>query len=365
MVQSNITQISYRQFSEILTGNHGERRTPVKGSLELTFRCNLNCAHCYVRLPLNDKQSQLDELSGTEICKLLDDAAQSGCMWLLFTGGEPLVRPDFTEIYTFAKKRGFLITLFTNGTLLTDKLADFLQEYSPYKVEVTLYGVTPETHERVTRTPGSFKRAINGINRLVKRGISLNLKTMAMTLNRHEIEGISEFARRLGVRFRYDPIINAPLNGSKEPLTFRLEPEEVLELELSDEKRSVFFNEFTRKFQGAPNTEGIYGCGAGLYNFHIDPYGRMSLCMSARWPSYELRHGSFKEGFNTFFPQVRSQKPRSSYPCGSCEIHSLCSNCPGTAYAETGDPEAVIDYYCRIAHLRAGVETSASSPTSP
>jgi MoaA/NifB/PqqE/SkfB family radical SAM enzyme len=132
MALHNVVQINYRQFGEHLRQEHGERQTPIKGSLELTLRCNLNCAHCYGRLPLDDKQSQREELNFSEDCALLDDAAQAGCLWLLITGGEPLVRPDFIEIYTYAKKKGFLTTLFTNGTLITEKLANHLQEYSPY-----------------------------------------------------------------------------------------------------------------------------------------------------------------------------------------------------------------------------------------
>jgi radical SAM protein with 4Fe4S-binding SPASM domain len=349
----NIEQISYRQFGKGIIAGLREQRLPISGSFELTLRCNLDCAHCYVRLPGNDKQARHDELSSAEICRMLDDAAGAGCLWLLLTGGEPLIRPDFLEIYTYAKRKGFLISLFTNGTLLTEEIADHLQKYPPYVTEITLYGATAGTHEQVTRVPGSFQQSLSAIYRLMERDVPLRLKTMVMTINRHELDDLSKLAEGLGLQFRFDPTINAPLNGSKEPLGLRLKPEEVLELELSDRKRTDSMREFIKKFHGAPNTKGIYGCGAGLENFHIDPYGQMSLCMSARWPSYDLRHGSLEEGFYNFFPQVRSQKPKSSYICGSCEIHSLCSNCPGTAYAETGDPEAVVDYYCQIARLRA------------
>lgn len=353
MTESSITQISYSQFSENRLSKGGSQRTPVSGTLELTLRCNLTCAHCYCRLPLDDRQTRDKELSRTEVFALLDTAAAEGCLWLLITGGEPLVRPDFSEIYTYAKKKGFLITLFTNGTLVTDRVADFLKEYSPHKVEISLYGVTPEAHERVTLTPGSFQRTIKAVHRLLKRGIPFGLKTMAMTINHGEVKKLQKFANELGVEFRYDPIINAPFNGSMEALKLRLTPEEVLQLDLVDEKRSENYREFCQKFWGGSTVDNIFGCGAGLNNFHIDPYGQMSLCLSARWPSYDLRQGSFRDGFYTFFPQVRSQKPKSSYPCGHCELHSLCGNCPGTAYPEVGDPEAIVDYYCRIARLRA------------
>ena len=353
MAQRNIGQISLRQFGENLRQGDWAQRSPISGTFELTMRCNLDCVHCYGRLPIEDRQSRCRELSFSEVCALLDDAAQAGCLWLLFTGGEPLVRPDFVDIYTYAKEKGFLITLFTNGTLITEKLANHLREYTPYRVEITLYGVTRETHERVTRIPGSFDKSLNGVHRLLERGIPLKLKTMAMTINRHEIRELEKFAQELGVKFRFDPIINAPFNGNREALNIRLTPEQVVELDFADDRRVDNYHELCEKFKRAPSTGKLYSCGAGIDNFHFDPYGQMSMCMSARWQSYDLRLGSLQDGFYNFFPQLRSQEPKSSYPCGSCDLHFLCSSCPGTAYAELGDPEAVVDYYCRIAHLRA------------
>ena len=294
MEQHNLTKITYREFGDRLGKEYYERRTPSVGTLELTLRCNLNCAHCYGRIPIDDEQALHKELSYDEICALLDDAAKAGCMWLLLTGGEPLVRPDFLDIYTYAKKKGFIVTLFTNGTMITEKLADYFQEYSPHRVEITLYGVTDETHERVTRVPGSFRHSIRGIRWLLERSIPLVLKTIVMTINRHEFNALEKFVQGLGLKFRYDPIISAPFNGSREALELRLTPEEVLELDLADEGRSAGFREFCQKFQGASDGENLYGCGAGFHNFHIDPYGQMSICLTARWPSYNLRQGSFQ-----------------------------------------------------------------------
>ena len=111
MAHHNIEQISLRQFGETLRRGEWGQRAPISGTFELTMRCNLDCVHCYGRLPVDDEQSQCRELCFSEVCALLDDAAQAGCLWLLFTGGEPLVRPDFVDIYTYAKEKGFLITL--------------------------------------------------------------------------------------------------------------------------------------------------------------------------------------------------------------------------------------------------------------
>jgi len=348
-----MVRMGYRQFAERLSRPNEKHRIPIKGGLELTLRCNLNCAHCHIHLPRYDKEAQDEELMYSEICTLLDDSASAGCLWLLITGGEPLVRSDFADIYAHAKRKGFLVTLFTNGTLLTEKLADHLQEYSPHLVEITLYGVTGQTHDRVTRSAGSFQRSLRGIRLLQERHVPLGLKTTVTSVNHHEIRELERFARDLGASFRFDSVITASLDGSQEALKFRLTPEEVVDIDLADERRSAIYREFCRKSRGAPAIEGLYSCGAGLNNFHVDPYGQMSICMNARWPSYDLRRGSLQEGFHTFFPRVRSQTADQSFACGSCKLNSLCSNCPGQAYAEAGDQTAVVDYFCQIARLRA------------
>ncbi len=117
-------------------------------------------------------------------------------MWLLFTGGEIFARKDFLDIYTHAKKRGLLITLFTNGTQITPAIADYLADWRPFAIEITLYGRTRETYERLTRVPGSFDRCMRGIRLLKERGLPLKLKTVAVTINRHEMRTCSASPRR-------------------------------------------------------------------------------------------------------------------------------------------------------------------------
>ena len=118
---------------------------------------------------------------------MIDEIAAAGCLWLLYTGGEVFLRPDFLDIYTRAKGQGLLITLFTNATLITPEIADVLAARPPFSIEVTVYGRSREVYERVTRVPGSYDRCLKGIERLRERGLPLKLKTMALTLNRHEL----------------------------------------------------------------------------------------------------------------------------------------------------------------------------------
>lgn len=351
--ECRIVQVPEATPSDNVIGKLVRSGIPVSGSIELTFGCNLKCVHCYAKSPAATRKSTGGELTFAEISAIIDQLVDEGCLWLLLTGGEPLLRPDFLDIYVYAKRKGLLVTLFTNGTLLTPDIADCLKEYPPYAVDITLNGISRRTYEAISGVPGSFERCLRGIDLVLQRGIPLKLKTMVMTINKHEFEDIKCYAEDLGVEFRFDPIINATLDGSHKPCELRLTPSEVLDFDLADEKRSRGYREFCRQYWGASKSGQLYDCGAGLNSFHIDPYGQMSICLVARWPTYDIRRGNFREGFYEVFPRIRSQKPSSQYQCGSCAIHYVCDNCPGVAHLETGDQEGVVEYFCQIAHLRA------------
>jgi radical SAM protein with 4Fe4S-binding SPASM domain len=344
---------SYGDWSLRLHESVADQRIPITGSIEVTERCNLRCAHCYINQPAADAAAQARELGLDEWCGLLDQMADEGCLWLLLTGGEPFLRPDFLDLYTHAKKKGMLVTVFTNGTTITPRIADTLAEWRPFCIEITLYGRTEATYERVTGVPGSYARCMAGIERLLARDLPLKLKSMVLTLNRHELWDMKAYAEGLGLAYRFDPVLNLRLDGDREPEQYRILPEEVLALDLADAKRAAEWREFCEKFWGPPSRpDHLYQCGAGLGTFHVDAYGQLSACMMARAPSYDLRGGTFEEGWQEFMPRVLAQTWTRETPCRSCEQISLCGQCPGWAQMESGDQEAPVDYLCQIAHLR-------------
>jgi radical SAM protein with 4Fe4S-binding SPASM domain len=349
-----IPTASYKEFSKRLHNKLNGKRIPISGSIEVTERCNLRCAHCYINLPANDKDARKTELSYQEISNIIDQIADQGCLWLLFTGGEPFIRNDFLDIYTYAKKKGFLITLFTNGTLITPRIADYLAGWRPFAIEITIYGHTQETYEKITSIPSSYEKCMQGIELLIERNLPLKLKTMVLTLNKHEVFDMKEYAEKLGLEYRFDPVLNSRIDGNKRPNKFRISPEEILALDLADEKRVKGLREFCERFWAVPqNPEYLYQCGAGLENFHIDAYGQLSACMMARKPSYDLRHGTFEKGWRDFIKEVRAQKWSRNTRCKHCDLISLCGQCPGFAQMESGDQEEPVEYLCQIAHLRA------------
>jgi radical SAM protein with 4Fe4S-binding SPASM domain len=350
--------LSYGTFSESYQIRWSKLRVPLNGTIEITRRCPLTCLHCYNNLPMNDGGARERELDYHEHCRLLDQLADAGCLWLLYTGGEIFARRDFLDIYTYAKKKGFIITLFTNGTMITESIADHLVEWRPFAIEITLYGLTKDTYERLTGIPGSFEKCMRGIHLLRERGLPLALKTVAVTTNRHEIPEMKRFVEEeLGVPFKFDSMINPRVDCSQSPLDVRLAPEECVALDLADPKRSdewIQFAELVRRaIEAKPVLDHVYQCGGGVSSFAVDPYGHLSICVLSEAHKYDIRAGSFREGWEGFLHEQRTRKTTRPTKCVACTLKSVCGMCPANGELENGDPEAPVDWLRRVAHLRA------------
>ena len=350
--------VSYEDFALGISHRISGKRIPLRGTIEVTRRCPLTCAHCYNNLPLTDQQALDSELSYEEHCRVLDEIVEAGCFWLLYTGGEIFARQDFIDIYRYAKQKGLLISLFTNAVLINKKIADSLADYTPHSIEISLYGHTKETYEKVTGKPGSFERCLRGIKLLMNRGIPVKLKTMVITLNKHEIWEMKRFVEEdLGLEFRYDAMINPRIDGSQTPLALRLTPEEVVALDLQDPERLGDWNRFCERYSGSPidpkQSHDLYQCGGGVGSFAIDPSGNLSVCGMSASDTYDLRQGSFREGWEDFIARVRQKKISRQTKCFACELKAMCGMCPANGELENKDPEEPVDFLCRVAHLRA------------
>lgn len=350
--------ITYGAFSQSLHRQVRAAELPLNVTIEVTRRCPLTCAHCLNNLPMGDRKAQLEELTYAEHCRILDEMAEAGCLWILYTGGEILARKDFLDIYTHARKTGFFITLYTNGTLITPKVADYLAKWRPFAIEITLYGRTRETYERLTGVPGSYDKCMRGIQLLLERGLPLALKTVAVTLNKHEVWDMQRFAEEeLGVEFRFDAMMNPRIDCSQSPLAVRLTPEECVEFDLQDETVLAAWKDFAARFTGPVHTpetsDELYHCGGGIDSFFISPYGQMSICGLSQQDLYDLRTGSIRAGWEQFLHRVRRKKITRLTKCVHCELKAMCGMCPANGELENGDPEAPVDFLCRVAHMRA------------
>jgi radical SAM protein with 4Fe4S-binding SPASM domain len=351
-----MTAVSYGEFSLGLHHHFGDKRTPVDVSIEMTRRCPLDCQHCYNNLPMGDLAARNRELSKQEYEAILDELADMGVIWLLFTGGEIFARKDFLEIYTYAKQKGFLITLFTNGILINEKIADYLREFPPFAIEITLYGRTRETYETLTQLPGSYDRCMRGIRILMERGLPLKLKTVGTKVNCHEVIGMRKFAEQeLGVDFKFESLINPRIDCSQAPLRVRLSPEEVVALDLNWPKLAGEYRQLLEQTIAKPAMpeSTVYVCGGGVKSFAIDPYGHMSICVISHQETYSIRAGNVREGWEQFLFKVRQRERTRPTKCDTCRIQSVCSMCPANGELENGDQESPVDFLCEVAHLRA------------
>jgi radical SAM protein with 4Fe4S-binding SPASM domain len=333
------------------------RRIPIEGTVETTFRCNLNCVHCYVNQPAGDREVAARELTTERLLALIDEIADAGCLSLLLTGGEVLVRADFPQVYLHALRRGLRVTLFTNGTLITERIADLLDEHRPARVEITLYGMTEATYQAVTRVPGSYRKCLDGIRRLVTRGVPLKLKAMALTLNEHEIADIRAFAASLGLPFQHDTHLNGRVDcGANRNPELQLPPERAVALDLADPETVRKLRTTVDRLPSPDQVQEsrkLYTCGAGQISFTVDPYGSLQLCQLSRRSGFDLRQGPFERGWREHLPRLRAREWQTRSVCRTCSLIALCGSCAGAAELEHGDPEAVVAQFCEIAHLRA------------
>lgn len=344
-----------------------DSRVPLDFYLEITARCNNNCRHCYINLPAGDVEAQNKELTLTEISDIADQAVELGAMWCLLTGGEPLLRKDFFEIYLALRKKGLLLSFFTNACLVTDEHIAFFKKYPPQYIEVTVYGISEEVYERVTRKPGSYAAFRHGLDLLLDSGIKIKLKTMALRSNFNELPEIAAFCREHSdSTFRFDPLLHLRYDQdpvrNKQIRLERLTPDEIVAIEQDDEERSNALQKGSDHFIFSDkyhiDDDYLFHCGAGKSSFTVSYDGIFRLCSGLWHPDtiYNLRNGTLEEAWNHHIPKIRnmrSKKPEFLRGCQNCPIANLCLNCPAHAYLETGSMDAIVPYFCEVAHARA------------
>lgn len=342
-------QLTFSDFNKRLLNKAAFFRRPISGQWALTNNCNLRCLHCYVVKKKNSK-----ELKFNQITDIMEQLYKEGCLELTLTGGEPFIRKDFLDIYKYAKEKGFLITIFTNGTLLNPKMVAYLEKYPPFMIEVTLHSLNKDIFDTITNAKGSFQRCMQGIKLIMERNLPLTIKTVGMSLNKSEIHKIKDFVNRLrNVKFKFDPFICVRQDGSKEVCKLRLSQDDILKIEFSDKEIRYQWQECLKNKNNFIEKEKLFSCEAGLNSFYINPYGELQLCPEMPRPVFDLKKGSFKEGFYDFLYNLRWGDYNINSPCRNCEIYYLCGQCPARNVIENGDMNKPVEYLCRLAHKMA------------
>ncbi len=336
-------EIPYKEFSFRAHEKNSHTHHPNVCQFELTFKCDLHCTHCYSQC-YNNRAYSKEELPTGEIKTILDKVHRARVLWLCFTGGDPLTREDFLEIYSYAKQKGLIVSIFTNGYSMSKKIVSAFKKSPPFVVEITLNAVSNKVFERISGVGGSLEEALEGIDMVLKADLPLKIKTQVTKQNIEELPKIKQFVEKLGLQFRPSAELHASLDGTTTPCALRITPAEVLKL---DGKAEIDCLKTPGASQGL-----LYNCAiTGGGGFYLDPLGNMFLCNLIRKPKINLLAHDVDDALKRLLPVVRNKKFISDSQCRNCNLRKWCLWCPGRAYLEMGSEEVPIPYYCQTTKM--------------
>ena len=323
-------------YQNILRKAHA-RRIPLTAHWELTYACNLSCLHCYASSP-----PATNELGFKEIERILDELAQAGCLFLVFTGGEMFCRPDALQIVAAARQRNFAIRLLTNGTLITRKIAEELARLNLLRVDISLYAADPGIHDCITGVPGSQKASAAAIHLCRELGIPVAVKAVLLKQNVREFDALKELARAEGAEFVFDYLLMRADDGSSPMDRYGLSEEEIRE----------FVARHATKTGGEPKGPELTDpvCGAGSSVLAINPCGDVFPCLGYREVVGNLRKAPLSVIWQApLLDRLHAARYSDYTSCGCCDKAAFCSRCPGWTLAECGTPFERSPTFCRAA----------------
>jgi uncharacterized Fe-S cluster-containing radical SAM superfamily protein len=342
-------------------------RLPLKGSIDLTYRCDNHCRHCWLWLA-EDASEQQNELTTDEWREVVDQARALGTREWAISGGEPMLRPDFAEIFEYVTAKSTTYSLNTNGTLITPRIAQLLRRKGSKMIAV--YGATAEVHDHVTRAPGSFDALMEGFARLKEAGAGFTVQLIPMRDNYHQWAAMEELAKSLSKHWRVGaPWLYLSACGgaarNAEIAAQRLDPAIALKLDESDlsgdEPEAALAPEAGA---GAGDDRVFARCIAGRRDFHVDPYGGMTWCCFVKDPELRcdlgadaapgsgIARGAVARAWEEFIPSL-ADKVRGGAEyldgCAACELRGDCRWCGVYGYLEHGRHGAKVEYLCEVA----------------
>lgn len=313
-------------------------------SIELTQNCNFNCKHCYCP----DKVSK--NLSTDQIKTLIDKICQTGCLFLTLTGGEILTRKDFGDIFIYSKKRGFIVDLMTNGSLIDDSTITLFKDLPPRNISITLYGSSEEEYEVFTGNKENYNKVMNALHLLNENRIPFVLRTIAGKTLRSAIENkrFETISEMFSTSFRYDPIIFPKTSGEKTPLNESLSPQQIVDLEKSNNLRSESWSDIIRK-----NEPFKWKCNAGTNSLAVDYAGNAFVCGLYRKEPISL----LDNDVSTVLSHLRSihqrhQSIMETSECNTCKYRNICKWCPAYSLVYNNSETERVDFFCELSRLR-------------
>ncbi len=330
-------------------------KIPLAGTFELTSRCTLDCKMCYIHKGICNKEAQSQEKPTEWWLNLAEECKKRGTLNLLLTGGEPLVRSDFKEIYLKLREMGFLLSINTNATLIDDEYIEFFRVYPPQKINITLYGCSERTYEELCGNGKAYEKVKKAIEGLKNNGVNIRLNYTVTPLNKDDLSKARDYANALGVEMKTVTYIFEPVRASGQ--AFRLSPEEAAEVDFENKLQSLTAEKLVEMFEMqkkgqesrkrdflTDECEGI-SCRAGLSSFWVTFDGKMTPCGMMSQPSVEITD------FNTAWEFMKQAREEIKMPreCKDCEYRKNCDICAAVSLAETGDFSKIPEYACKKA----------------
>jgi MoaA/NifB/PqqE/SkfB family radical SAM enzyme len=346
-------------MTEFIDENFGEISAPFNAGFELTAKCNLNCIHCYANHDRNHKDFTTEEFK-----QLFDILVDKGLLEVYFTGGEVFLRPDFEELYIYAKEKGVSVVLLSNITMLTQKHIDLFYEYPVELISTTMYGYSEKTYETVTQVKGSYKKFIAALELLRKNNIRFELKFVGMRQNIGDLYKVRELGRELGVEMVVSLDIHPMSDGTLDPMKYKIPAEEAFEFDVKDVGRNAFWKGVAKELlfgeigirpdRASKRFEAgyLYPCSIAHQFVFITSDYQMQGCVRASYRKFDLRKGTFDDGWKYLQEQLTYKKSSPLFLCKSCDKIRFCEQCCANFAQEYGDEEQVDPYYCKIAALR-------------
>lgn len=306
-----------------------EQRLLLRVMFELTYNCNFHCRHCYVPVAYRQDYKK-KELKTEGVFRVLRQLKEAGCFYLGFTGGEPFMRKDALEIFHYAKRCGFEVIVYTNGSLIDEETASQLARLDLNKIDITLPAINRKTFERLSGVLGSSDKVFKTIDVLHKKGVNLGFKTCLLKGNEAEIKHIKDFSVSLNAFHRLDDLLYPCLDGSIEPYKCRTD---ALSYEPGLGRIDDFKQCLSRETAEADEKEP-FGCGAGRTQAAITPAGELKLCVMIDHPKYDILKTSLKTSWRKLRNFSDSINKKEGYRCSSCHFQYYCHWCPARSWLQ-------------------------------
>jgi AdoMet-dependent heme synthase len=323
---------------------------PLSVHLDLTYRCNERCIHCYL------DHDDHGEMTTAEIKDLLDQMADAGVFYLTLSGGEILMRRDFFEIVEHARARTFCIKLKTNGVLIREKEAERLRALGVESVQISVYSHRPEVHDAITKMPGSFRQSIEAVRFLRKQGLHVTMANVLMVQNAQDYPGVKALAAEFGASFTMDPTITPKMDGDRSILELNVDKAALKEV-FRDEALVGDVEEYCAPPRGVDEEAlDMLPCSAGHTACYVSPYGDVYPCVQFPLPTGNVRRTKFLDIWRDSpqFKEVRSITLRDMPSCSKCAHGATCTRCPGLAYME-GNMRGPSYQDCEKSYARTGI----------